>query len=260
MKIISFLSDFGLKDNFVGLVKAIILKINPSVQIVDISHQISPHDIIEAAFILKSSFGFFPKGTIHLAVVDPTVGSRRKALIVKTNNFYFVAPDNGLLSLVLKEERVIKIVEITNSDYFLKPVSSTFHSRDIFAPIVGYLSRGEKLENFGREISNYNILNFPSPIFKKNILEGEIVYIDWFGNLVTNIDEKTFKSFIRKKSFKVQAGNFMIDKLSFSYTEGDSSCPICLIDSFGYLEISMREKNASKILRLDRGDKIKIQL
>jgi len=260
MALVGFLSDFGLKDNFVGVVKAVILKINPSVKIVDISHEVRPQDILEASFILKSSFKFFPKGTIFLTVVDPGVGSKRKAIIVKTKDFYFVSPDNGLLSLVLKDEPPLKIIEITNDKYFLKPVSFTFQARDIFAPVAGYLSKGEPLNNFGISISHYKTLDIPSPLIKKNILEGEIIYIDHFGNLVTNIDERAFRFFTKDKKFKIKLKNFFIDKLSLNYAEAENLRPIALIDSFGYLEISLKENNASKVLKLKKGDKIKVEL
>jgi len=260
MALVGFLSDFGLKDNFVGVVKAVILKINPSVQIIDITHQIKPQDILEASFILKSSFKFFPKGTIFLTVVDPGVGSKRKAIIVKTKDFYFVSPDNGLLSLVLKEQPPLKIIEISNDKYFLKPISSTFQARDIFAPVAGYLSKGQPLNNFGISISHYKKLDIPSPLIKKDILEGEIIYIDHFGNLVTNIDEKTFKDFTKDKKFKIKIKNFFIDKLSLNYIEAENLRPIALIDSFGYLEISLKEKSASEVLKLKKADRVKIKI
>ena len=260
MALVGFLSDFGLKDNFVGVVKAVILKINPSVKIVDISHEVRPQDILEASFILKSSYRFFPKGTIFLTVVDPGVGSKRKAIIVKTKDFYFVSPDNGLLSLVLKEEPPLKIVEITNDKYFLKPVSFTFQARDIFACVVGYLSLKEPLGNFGKVISSFKTLELPPFQLKKKTLEAEIIYVDRFGNLVTNIDEKTFKDFIREKKFKIKIGRFLIDKLSLNYTQAEPFKPLALIDSFGYLEISLKEKNASEVLKLKKGDKIKVEL
>lgn len=258
MKLISFLSDFGLRDNFVGVVKAVILKINPSAQIVDICHQISPHSIWEAGFLLKSSFRFFPKGTIHLAVVDPEVGTPRKAIIVKTENFYFIAPDNGLLSFVLEEEPPLKIIEITNERYFLKPVSSTFHARDIFAPVAGYLSKGRAIDKFGNEVSDYNKLEWVLPKIRKNVLEGEVIYIDYFGNLVTNIRKEVFENFVRNRRFRIKAGDFYIKKISFNYAQADSKQPIALIDSFGYLEISLKEKNAAYSLRLNKGSKIKV--
>jgi S-adenosylmethionine hydrolase len=260
MALVGFLSDFGLKDNFVGIVKAVILRINPSVQIIDITHQIRPYDILEAGFILKSSFKFFPKGTIFLAIVDPGVGSKRKAIIVKTKDFYFVSPDNGLLSLVLKELPPLKIIEISNDKYFLKPVSFTFQARDIFAPVVGYLSKGEKVDNFGKEVFTYRKLDFPPLKLNKEILEGEIIYVDHFGNLITNIDEKTFKDFTKNKRFKIQIGKFLIDKLSLNYAEAENLRPIVLINSFGYLEISLKEKNASEILKSKKADKVKIKI
>ncbi|MCM8782877.1 MAG: S-adenosyl-l-methionine hydroxide adenosyltransferase family protein [Candidatus Omnitrophica bacterium] len=258
MAIVSFLSDFGLKDNFVGVVKAVILKIDPSAKIIDISHQIPPHSILEAALILRSSFQFFPKNTIHLAIVDPGVGTTRKKIIVKTEDFYFVAPDNGLLSLVLKQQPPLKIIEITNKQYFLRPISSTFHGRDIFAPVAGYLSKGLAPERFGREIFSYKELSLPKIEIKKNSLEGRILYVDHFGNLITNIGEKEFKRFIKGKKFKIKIKDRWIDRISSSYQAGIENQPLAIIGSFGFLEIALREKNAARILGLGKNDKIKI--
>lgn len=260
MRIVSFLSDFGLTDNFVGVVKAVILKINPSVQIIDISHQIRPQDILEAAFIFKNSFKFFPKGTIHLVVVDPGVGTDRKKIIVKTRNFLFVAPDNGVLSLSLEIEHPLKIIEITNTKYFLKPISNSFQARDIFAPVVGYLSQGESLERFGKEILSYKKLTLPKVILKKDYLEGEIIYVDRFGNLITNIESKVFFDFVKSKKFKIKIGKFTIDRLSKSYEEASFGEPIALINSFDCLEIALKNNDASKILKLKRADKVIIEL
>ncbi|MCM8757589.1 MAG: SAM-dependent chlorinase/fluorinase [Candidatus Omnitrophica bacterium] len=260
MGVVSFLSDFGLKDNFVGVVKAVILKINPCVQIVDICHQISPQDILEGAFILRNSFRFFPKGTVHLVVIDPGVGTERKKIIVKTKNFFFVAPDNGILSLSLEIEPPLKIIEITEDNYFLKPVSNSFQARDIFAPVVGYLSKGEPIEKFGRRINSYKSLALPKVILRNKSLEGKIIYVDHFGNLITNIESKRFFDFVKSKKFRIRIGNFTIEKLFKSYKEASFKEPIALINSFDCLEIAFRNKDASKILKSKKFDKVIIEL
>lgn len=258
MSIISLITDFGLKDNFVGVMKAVILGINPRAWIVDICHEIKPQGILEAAFLLRSSFKFFPSGTVHLVVIDPGVGSKRKKILVKTKNHFFIAPDNGVLSLALEDEPAINIIEITNDKYFLKPVSGTFHGRDIFAPVAAYVSKGEDIKKFGKSINSIKALELPQVKVDKQELIGEIIYIDKFGNLVSNIDKATLKNFIGNKKFKFHIKNKIINKLSQSYSEGFPQEPIALIDSFDYLEIAINSGSAKNYLGVDKGTKIKV--
>jgi len=199
MSVISLITDFGQKDNFVGVMKSVILSINPTAKIVDVCHEVKPHDILTGAFLLKSSFKYFPKGSLHLVVVDPGVGSERKKLLVKTKDYYFVAPDNGVLSLALKGQAPSKIIEITNKKYFLKPASDTFHGRDIFAPVAAYLSEGKNLSTFGKRIKSIKELRLSQPQITSKALAGEIIYIDRFGNLVSNIDKEMLDNFISAK-------------------------------------------------------------
>ena len=258
MSVVSLITDFGLRDNFVGLIKAVILKINPKSQIVDICHDIKPQDISEAAFLLKNSFRYFPSGTVHLVVVDPGVGSKRKKLLVKTKNYFFLGPDNGVLSLALKDERPLKIIEITNEKYFLKPTSNTFHGRDIFAPVAAYLSKQEPINNFGPRIKSYHDLELPKIKMTSKILSGEIIYIDHFGNLVSNIDKDALYKFVKDKKFKISIKNKTIDKLSSSYCVGSHFEPLALIDSFDFLEITINCGSARDYLRVAKGEKIKV--
>lgn len=258
MNIISLITDFGLADNFVGVMKAVILRINPNAKIIDICHQVSLQDIREAAFLLKGSFRYFPPGTVHLVVVDPGVGSKRRKLLVKTKDYFFIAPDNGVLSLTLREEKPLKIIEINNTKYFLKPLSDTFHGRDIFAPISAYVARGEKIERFGRAIKSFKVLDLPKIKVKPNELNGEVIYIDRFGNLVSNIDKHAFGNFVKNKKFKIFIKDKIIDKLSHSYSEGLKLKPLGLIDSFNYLEIALNSGSAKDYLKAKKGTQIKI--
>jgi len=258
MSVVSLITDFGLRDNFVGLIKAVILKINPKSQIVDICHDIKPQDISEAAFLLKNSFRYFPSGTVHLVVVDPGVGSKRKKILVKTKNYFFIAPDNGVLSLALRDERPLKIIEITNKKYFLKPTSDTFHGRDIFAPVAAYLSKGENIQKFGKPAKSFKTLELPRIKVSNHELNGEIVYIDRFGNLVSNIDKYALRKFIKNKRFKISIKNKTIDKLSSSYCAGTHFGPLALIDSFNLLEIAINCGSARDYLRVAKGEKIKV--
>lgn len=259
MNIISLITDFGLKDNFVGVMKAVILKVNPQAKIIDICHEIKPQDITEAAFLLKSSFRYFPEGSVHLAVVDPGVGSERKIVIVKTRNYFFVAPDNGILSPTLENEPPIELIDVTNKTYFLKPISSTFHGRDIFAPIAAYLSRGKSIRSFGRKIESFKRLELPRIKMDSENLVGEIIYIDRFGNLISNIDKDNLFNFIKGKRFKICIKNKAIEKISRSYFEGASLKPLALVGSSNYLEIALNSGSARDKLRVSKGDKIIIR-
>ena len=258
MGVISLITDFGLKDNFVGVMKAVILKINPQAQIVDICHEVKPHDILEAAFLLRSSFKYFPNGSVHLVVVDPGVGSERKKLLVKTKDYFFIAPDNGVLSLALKGQAPLKIIEITNKKYFLKPTSDTFHGRDIFAPTAAYLSKGQNFSKFGRRIKSIKELSLPQVKMTSKGLTAEIIYIDRFGNLVSNIDKEMLDNFIKGKKFKIYIKDKTIEKLSHSYNKGAYLKPLALIDSFNYLEIALNCGSARDYLGIGKGTPIKV--
>ena len=187
-KIITLTTDFGTSDPYVGIMKGVILSINPKAKIIDITHSIPPQDIISAGVTIKNSFSFFPEKTIHLAVVDPGVGSKRSPLLIKTEKYFFIGPDNGLFSSIISNEKIENIVKITNKNYFLKKVSRTFHGRDIFAPVTAHLSTGKRPDTFGPDLKNPIITPFPKPcIVNKNEAEGEVIHIDRFGNLLTNI-------------------------------------------------------------------------
>lgn len=258
MHIITLLTDFGNKDNFVGVMKGVILKINPQAKIIDLSHNVASQNILEAAFLLQNSFKYFPKNTIHLAVVDPGVGSKRRKLLVKTKDYYFVAPDNGVLSPLLKKEGAREIIEITNDRYFLKPVSCTFHGRDIFAPVAAHLSLGERISVFGKSTETIKHLAFPLARRLKNKLKGEVIYVDRFGNLVTNITSKDFVHFIKEGRFKIRIANYQINKISRSYEEGGGLMPQAIFDSFDNLEIFLRQANAKERLSLDAGMTVEV--
>lgn len=258
MGIISLTTDFGLTDNFVGVLKAVILKINPSASIVDISHQVKPQDISGAAFLLNNSFSYFPKGTVHLVVVDPGVGSPRRKIIARTKDYYFVGPDNGVLTLALKSQLPLELIEITNQRYFLKPTAHTFHGRDIFAPVAARISKGERISKFGKRIKSLQGLDIPSVKIASRILLGEVIHIDHFGNLISNIDENLLNNFIQNNKFRIYIKGKAIGQISFSYSQGSSLRPVALINSFGYLEIAVNSGSACRYLKAGKGTKIKI--
>jgi len=196
---ITLVTDFGTTDPYVGMMKGVILSKDPSAAIIDITHEIAPQDFAGAAYIIYSAFRYFPIGSIHVIVVDPGVGSDRSIIAVSMGGHYFLAPDNGVLDLILATGKVDFITTVENDTYFLKPVSRTFHGRDIFAPVAGYLSKGVAIDRLGVEIKKDHALRLDLPIpylSQTGALVGEIIRIDRFGNLITNIDylfiQKTF--------------------------------------------------------------------
>jgi S-adenosylmethionine hydrolase len=273
--IITLTTDFGLSDAYVACVKGIILRINPDATIIDISHSIEPQNVLQGAFILHTAHKYFPQSTIHIAVVDPGVGSGRKAIIFKTPSAFFLAPDNGLLSYVvdelyplpaakpsaklgiLQEENVgdkVEVFAITNSLYWRQPVSATFHGRDIFAPVAAHLSRGIPPSQLGERIDRIHVfpLSWPYKDSRGN-LTGQVVHIDGFGNLITNIREKDLIGM----KIVVEINKQLIHGSSRFYQETEGLSVIT--GSFGYLEISFSGSNAAVFLKAKIGDKVKVK-
>ena len=258
--IITLLTDFGLKDPYVASMKGVILSINPQCTLVDITHQVSPYDIKEGAFILAQAYSTFPKGTIHLSVVDPGVGSPRKPILFVTKNYFFLGPDNGLFTFALKREKLKKVIALGKMEFFLPEVSPTFHGRDLFAPVAAHLSFGIAPESFGRVIKSWNEISFPEPVLRQEKLIGEVVHIDTFGNLVCNIDYKNLLKFSKSRPFVIKIGKRTIRGLKKGYWEGRKDEPMALIGSGGFLEISIKEGNAQKVLKMKKGDKITVSV
>jgi S-adenosylmethionine hydrolase len=257
---ITLLTDFGMKDHYVASMKGVILSINPQCNLIDITHQVSPQNIQEGAFILANSYSSFPKGTIHLSVVDPGVGGIRKPILLVTQNYFFVGPDNGLFTLVAQREKVEKIIVLTQQKYFLTKLSTTFHGRDIFAPVAAHLSLGIQPNAFGDQTRAWVKVRFGKPAIEKGRLLGEVLHIDTFGNFVSNIDEKIFFRFTKERPYVIWVGKKKIHHLGKGYWEGKPGEPMALIGSSGYLEISMNKGNAQKTLKMKRGDPIQVDL
>jgi len=254
--VITLLTDFGTQDHYVASMKGVILKINPECHLVDITHQVNPQDIEEGAFILANAYSYFPKGTIHLCVVDPGVGGSRKPILLVTQNYFFVGPDNGLFTLVAQREKGKQVVVLTNKKYFLSKVSTTFHGRDLFAPVAAHLSLGLKPKAFGYEMSSLKEIGFRKPVVKDGRLLGEILHIDAFGNVVSNIDEVRLSRFVQGRPFVIRAGRKSIPGLKEGYWQGKKGEPISLLGSGGFLEVSVRDGDAQKILKVRKGDPI----
>ncbi|NPA12420.1 MAG: SAM-dependent chlorinase/fluorinase [Aquificae bacterium] len=253
MGLVAFLSDFGIEDGFVGTVKGVIKSISPSTDIIDITHHITPFDIVEGALTLKASYKYFPKKTVFLCVVDPGVGTDRRAIAVETEDYFFVAPDNGLISLALEDEKIRKIVEITDSKYTLKRDNETFHGRDIFAPVSAYLSKGVDITAFGREINDYKRIQIPKPKREKDRIVGEIVKFDHFGNGITNIQHIDRYKEIKVKGIKVA-------KVCRTFLEGEEGKLNMVKGSFGYYEVFVPKGSAKDMFNLQKGDKVEIIL
>lgn len=262
-RIVALISDFGESDYFVGSMKGVILSINPEVEIVDITHSITPFDIFEAGFVLRSSYIYFPQKTIFVTVVDPEVGSRRRILLAYYKNYYFIAPDNGLLSFIIDKEEEATVISVTSSHYFLSKVSNTFHGRDIMAPVSAWLARGIDVKSFGEPCIDWLKLKFPEPkkIDEKSY-EGEIIHIDRFGNLITNITSSILNTELleKRRSLKVEIGGKVIEKFAKNYSEGSVGEPVLIIGSTDFLEIGAFLQSAEKILKVKKGDKFKLYL
>ncbi len=249
-KIIALLTDFGTKDGFVGAVKGVIKSINLDADIVDISHEIDSFNILEASIVLNAVYRYFPKKTIFVSVVDPGVGTERKAIIVETENYYFIAPDNGLLTLPLRKEKVLKIISIENPKYILNRNTETFHGRDIFAPAAAYLSLGIPVTDFGKELDDYKKIDFPKVKKEKNMLIGEIIKFDKFGNGITNIEE------LPKNIRKIYVRDIPVEKICKNFQEGIKGKLNLIKGSFGFYEIFTPEGSAKDLFNLKLGDKV----
>lgn len=240
-KIITLLTDFGTTDSYVSAMKGVILSINPDAVIVDISHQIPPQDIMAGAFVLSQSAPFFPKGTIHIAVVDPGVGGKRRPILIQTDRYCFVGPDNGIFSIVLQREKIKQKIHLTNKDYFLRHISATFHGRDIFSPVAAHISLGIDPNVFGKKIKEIKDLGFKKPYVKSGKITGRIIHIDRFGNLITNIDEGVLGKVFENRRFQVEACGNIIEKFVHAYSHAKKDELISLVGSSGLLEIAKRD-------------------
>ncbi len=264
MSIITLTTDFGSDNWFVGAMKGVIKSINPDAEIVDISHGVRAHNVSEAAFVLGNCYSYFPPATIHTAVVDPGVGSERQAVIVKSSRYYFVGPDNGVLSYAVDREEIDRMVKIEGEKYMLRPVSATFHGRDVFAPVSAYLSLGVEPDEFGPRLEEIARLkpSVPRRIGDREI-EGHVIYVDPFGNLITDITggeiEEFFKE-LRSRRIRILVRDREIGRLCRTYSEGKDNELIALIGSSGHLEITMNRGRASDILSMAEGGKFIVRI
>jgi S-adenosylmethionine hydrolase len=260
-KIISLTTDFGLKDPYAAEMKAAILGICPNAAIVDITHEIERFNVHMGAYVLASAVQYFTKGTIHVAVVDPGVGTRRRPILIQTQRGFFIGPDNGLLILAAENQGINRIHEITNPRLMLPRVSSTFHGRDVFAPAAAHLANGVHPAEFGPEIRDATKPEFTKLTLRKDVLVGEVLHVDNFGNIITNIGEKEIARICMKDVVNVELSNKKLKlKLCKAYGEAKPQEPLALIGSHNYLEIALNQGNAAAELGTKPGDKIKLSL
>lgn len=266
---ITITTDFGTRDAYVPAMKGTMLSICPDVRLVDITHEISPQDVMEAAFVLQSARPFFPEGTIHLVVVDPGVGTDRRAIALRANGHLYVGPDNGVFPLVLNGEEPAAIVELDNPEAWrTTEPSTTFHGRDIFAPAAAHLAAGRSLDAIGSPIESLEPLRWARPTTNQRTVQGWIIHVDHFGNCVTNVRRSTLAEAaeIDEEAPPIDAfpplkgfvGSSMLEELHSTYgavAEGD---PLLLFGSTGFLEIGVNGGNASELLDIRKGDSVKI--
>lgn len=255
-QVITLTTDFGLKDGYVGCLKGVILNIAPEAAIVDLCHEIQAFDVISASLVVANSYRYFADGTIHVIVVDPGVGSSRRPVLVKVNKHYFVGPDNGIFSYLIANQANVKVYELTNSKWFLENVSATFHGRDIFAPVAAHLASGRQARELGRAIEPKSLVQeqMPSVEVKGKQIIGYVVYIDNFGNLITNIAAQHVK-----KSSRLTIGKQQIGNLSRTYADVKSGQVTAFVGSHGFVEIAAFKAKAKNILRASIGNKVYLE-
>jgi len=255
--IITLTTDFGFRDPYVAEIKAVILSISPNARIVDVTHEVERFNIRMAAYALACAAPYFPKGTVHLAIVDPGVGTRRRAILIQTRDGSFIGPDNGVLVLAARNQGVEHVFEITNRKFTLPKISNTFHGRDIFSPVAAHLINGTKPEEFGPEIQKISTVRFTSVIRRKNMLLGEVLHIDGFGNIITNIGKKELDQMNLKEVVNVKFKSTKLGlKFCRAYAEVSKREALAIVGSHNFLEISVNQGNAARKFKVKAGDKI----
>jgi S-adenosylmethionine hydrolase len=261
--IITLTTDFGINDHFVGTMKGVILNIVPEAAIVDISHAVQAFDVLDGALTISQAYSYFPNGTVHLVVVDPGVGSARRPIIASSDGYHFVAPDNGVLSLVYSREERIHVRQITSEHYFLNPISSTFHGRDIFAPVAAYLAKLVDTQKFGDEIEDYVRFSAPKPkSVDQNRVRGVVLKVDRFGNLITNFTPQDVPALFAAKPvpFKIAVGSREVTEIRSAYSEGAPGEVFGVLGSMGFLEIAANRAAAAQITGAGKGTDVTIAL
>ena len=249
-------TDFGVSDYYVGAMKGVIYNINPAATVVDISHSVQSFDLLDGALTISQAYSYWPKDTIHVVVVDPGVGTARRPILARAGEHFFVAPDNGVLSLVYEREERMMVRHITSSHYFVQPVSQTFHGRDVFAAVAGWLSKGVESAKFGETIEDY--VKFSAPRAKagdSNEVRGIVLKVDKFGSLITNITPTDVAGMFGNE-FQIKVGNATVTKLASNYAEGAKGEVFAIIGSGGFLELSVNKGSAAQAVGANKGSEV----
>ncbi|ABF42530.1 protein of unknown function DUF62 [Candidatus Koribacter versatilis Ellin345] len=258
-RFITLTTDFGVSDYYVGAMKGVIYNINPSATVVDISHSVQSYDLLDGALTIAQAYSYWPKDTIHVVVVDPGVGTSRRPILVSAGTHFFVAPDNGVLSLVYDREERITARHITSSHYFVQPVSQTFHGRDVFAPVAAWMSKGVEPIKFGEAVDDY--LRFAAPRAKAgegNEVRGIVLKVDKFGSLITNLMPADVGG-IFGGEFQIKVGNATVTKLLSNYAEGAKGEAFAIIGSGGFIEISVNRGSAAQAAQANKGSEVVVK-
>ncbi len=256
--LISITTDFGLKDHYTGAMKGAILTVNPAAKLIDISHAITPGDILQGAFVMAEACRYYPRGTVHLGVVDPGVGGPRRAVIVETERFLFVGPDNGLLSLAAESDGIKRVFEIKNEKYMREAISRTFHGRDIFGPVAGHLSLGVAPTEFGPLTRDLLMINLPEPECIEGAVNGEVIHIDSYGNIITNIMAELIESSLGTGDIELTIKGRKVKGLYRSYASIEPGGLGALTGSSGRVEVAAHEGSGAGILGLGVGEKVRV--
>lgn len=273
---IALLTDFGLRDSYVGVMKAVMRGIHPAAEFIDITHDIQPQQVREAAFVLMGAYAYFPHGTVFVVVVDPGVGSERRPIAVETDSCYFVAPDNGVLSYVLQGVPIKRIAELANPDFRLRSVSQTFHGRDIFAPAAAHLSAGVSIEQFGPSLDTINMLPAPRLSIEDSCMLGEVIHIDHFGNVITSVGTwvwqddhmlhlkprfgiETTERVIPANAVEVKIRHQHVRGISRTYSSAETGSLLALIGSSGFLELAVNQGSGAALLNAEIGDLVELR-
>jgi len=258
--VVTILTDFGVDDPYVGIMKGVMLNINPTIRLIDLTHHIPPQNVRAGAFIMAAAYSFFPEKTVHLAIVDPGVGTERRLIAARSKKYFFVGPDNGIFSLVWNHEKPEEIVSLDNPEYWLENISSTFHGRDIMAPVAAYISKGVELSKFGESYTPVGKLPWSPVIIEHGKIRGEIIYIDRFGNLVTSIRVQDIPEDNFPDKVVIRIGKWIIRGISRTYGDASPGSLIALIGSYGYLEIAVTGGSAQEKTGLSWDEPVEVSL
>jgi S-adenosyl-L-methionine hydrolase (adenosine-forming) len=263
-RIITFTTDFGVSDHYVGTMKGVILSINPTAQIVDITNSVQSYDVLDGALAISQAYRYFTPNTIHMVIVDPGVGTSRRPLLVRTEKHFFLAPDNGVLSFVFEQEQErLQVRHITAEHYFLQPISQTFHGRDVFAAVAGHLSKGVDSASFGEEITDFVRFAAPKPKqMAPNTIKGVVLKVDKFGNLITNIRPEDLPQLFKEEppAFRVIIGKSEVTRMKTAYAQGAPGETFAILGSMGFLEIATNRGNAARLVGADKGSDVGVVL